>query len=67
MGADEYGYVAPDPLGSLNNGVDRLIGRDVNLRFQPYLYVPRNDAWSPLAPQNLGTEPVYGIEFHIEW
>lgn len=64
---DKWIWVLTDPLGSLNNGVDRLIGRDVNLRFQPYLYVPRNDAWSPLAPQNLGTEPVYGIEFHIEW
>jgi hypothetical protein len=64
---DKWIWVLTDPLGSMNNAVDRMIGRDVNLQFQPYVYVPRNDAWSPLAPQNLQSEPVYGIQFRIEW
>ena len=64
---DKWIWVLTDPLGSMNNAVDRMIGRDVNLQFRPYRYVPRKDAWSPKAPQNLETEPVYGIQFHIEW
>jgi hypothetical protein len=64
---DKWIWVLTDPFGSLNNGVDRLFGRDVNLQFQPYLYLPRNDAWSALAPQNLESEPVYGIQFLVRW
>ena len=64
---DKWIWVLTDPLGSMNNAVDRMIGRDVNLQFRPYRYVPRNGARSPLALQNLESEPVYGIQFHIEW
>lgn len=64
---DKWIWVLTDPLGSANNAVDRMIGRDINLQFRPYRYVPRNNAWSPMAPRNLEAEPVYGIQFHIEW
>lgn len=64
---DKWIWVLTDPLGAANNAVDRMIGRDVNVQLRPYRYVPRNDAWSPRAPGNLENEPVYGIQFHIEW
>ena len=64
---DKWIWVLTDPLGSANNAVDRMFGRDVHLQFRPYRYLPRNDAWSPMAPQNLETEPVYGIQFHLQW
>jgi hypothetical protein len=64
---DKWIWVLTDPLGAANNAIDRMIGRDVSLQFRPYRYVPRNEAWSSLAPQNLESEPVYGIQFNIQW
>jgi len=64
---DKWVWVLTDPLGSLNNGIDKLFGRDVHAQFRPYRYVPRDDSYSALAPRNLDNEPVYGIELHIEW
>ena len=64
---DKWIWVLTDPLGEANNALDRAFGRDVNVQLRPYMYVSQNDALSSLAPQHLQTEPVYGIQFHIEW
>jgi hypothetical protein len=64
---DKWLWVLTDPLGALNNQIDRLTGRNVHLQLRPYRYVPRYGNLSTVAPITLSNEPVYGIGFHIEW
>ena len=54
---DKWLWVLTDPLGALNEQFDKLTGRDATLRVRPYR----------AAPLNWDTEPVYGLEFRLEW
>ena len=54
---DKWLWVLTDPLGALNEQFDKLTGSDATLQVRPYR----------AAPLNWDTEPVYGLEFRLEW
>jgi hypothetical protein len=64
---DKWVWTLTDPLGALNRQVDKFTGRNVRVQVLPYRYVPRRDDYPSLAPVNLDTEPVYGIQVQVEW
>jgi hypothetical protein len=64
---DKWIWTLTDPLGALNRQVDKFTGRNVSVQVLPYRYVPRRDDYPALAPVNLESETVYGIQIHVEW
>lgn len=64
---DKWLWVLTDPLGSLNQRVDRMLGRESRLQLRPYRYV------SPCIPgaradwNRFNEETVYGLEFRLQW
>ena len=64
---DKWIWVLTDPLGAMNNGVDRVIGRKDALQIRPYRYVPRRRFEESFGFRTWDTEPVYGIEFRFEF
>jgi hypothetical protein len=64
---DRWVWVLTDPLGSLNQQVDKLFGRETSLQLRPY----RQVAWQPHGVQREGRalekDVVYGLEFSLQW
>ena len=64
---DRWLWVLTDPLGALNQKVDRLTGRNVVAQIRPYYIAPRKSAVLRHGAPYPDPEPVYGIELRIQW
>lgn len=64
---DKWLWVMTDPLGSLNEQVDKLVGHKTSLQIRPYRYVRRPHAATPFEPVVQDGDTVYGLEFRLEW
>lgn len=62
---DQWIWVATDPLGSLNQLVDRMLGRETRLEIQPYRNALSDRRTPPVDPSLRG--PVYGLQVTIRW
>jgi len=64
---DKWLWVLTDPLGSLNQQVDKLFGRETELEARLYSVVRSRDpnAFFKSAPWD--DDRVYGIEFRLRW
>lgn len=64
---DKWVWVLTDPLGSLNNSIDRMFGRETHLQIQPYSYVLRRDDGKQFESPAWNEETVIGLEFRLQW
>ena len=64
---DKWLWVLTDPLGSLNQQVDRLTGRKVKAQVRPYFVPAQRFEMVRHGALEVGSEPVYGIELRIRW
>lgn len=64
---DKWLWVLTDPLGALNQQVDKLIGRETSLQLRPYRYTTRRNPAMPFEPVVPEDDIVYGLEFRLEW
>jgi len=62
---DRWLWVATDPLGSLNQLADRMLGRETRLEIQPYRYA-RHAKTAGLFDPTV-TDSVYGLQLTIRW
>lgn len=67
MTRDKWIWVLTDPLGSLNQGVDKMFGRETSLQVRPFSYaIPRDQSMQP-GPIVRESEIVYGLSFQLQW
>jgi len=68
-GWDKFVLVATDPLGALNNGVDRLLGRDVEVSIVPYhrRQQASGEAWQQSDAYRGAAVDEYGLQFSLRW
>lgn len=64
---DKWLWVLTDPLGSLNQQVDTLFGRETRLQIRPYSYVVSHDHAMLSGPVVPKADIVYGLEFRLQW
>lgn len=66
--ADKWLWVLTDPLGSINQQLDRLFNRDTTLHVRPFVSEIRHrEPGAPASGPSFETEPVVGIWFHVSW
>ena len=64
---DKWLWVFTDPLGSLNQSVDKMFGRETRIQVRPFSYsIPRDHTMRP-GPIARETEIVYGLSFQLQW
>lgn len=64
---DKWLWVLTDPLGSLNQQLDKLFGRETQLQIRPISYALRRDDGMPFEPIGRGDDAVYGVEIRLHW
>lgn len=65
---DKWLWVMTDPLGSLNNLADRMVGRETRLLVQPYRDSFRDPYYLPPFPAASNeSDPVYGLQITLQW
>lgn len=64
---DKWLWVLTDPLGSLNAQFDKLTGRNAMLQVRPYRHRPRLQSRGPFETRAWDSQPVYGLEFRLQW
>ena len=65
--ADKWIWVLTDPLGSINQQLDRLFNRDTTVHIQPFVSEIRHRKPGAPAGPSFETERVVGIWFHVSW
>lgn len=66
---DKWIWVLTDPLGSLNQGLDRMFGWDTEVQLRPFRQVTRHDPFAIPGPGGKAAyqDRVYGFEIQIRW
>jgi hypothetical protein len=65
--SDKWVWVLTDPLGSLNRQMDKLLGYDAELSFQPY-FATRAPVENPFArPFEQDGDTVVGLNLRVNW
>ena len=65
--ADKWIWVLTDPLGSINQQLDRLFNRDTTLYVRPFVSKIRHKEPGAPAGPPFETERVFGVWFHVSW
>ena len=64
---DKWLWVMTDPLGSLNEQVNELVGHKASLQIRPYRHARRSYGATPFESVARDEDTVYGLEFRLEW
>ncbi|NNF40684.1 MAG: DUF3943 domain-containing protein [Woeseiaceae bacterium] len=64
---DKWAWVLTDPLGSLNNQVDKMFGRETHLQLLPYRQVARRHHQWPGNVTTTDKDVVYGVGFSLQF
>ncbi len=64
---DKWLWTLTDPLGSLNQLVDRMLGRETTLQIQPYHQLLKDPYARPVHPARSGGDAVVGVQVTIRW
>jgi len=65
--SDKWLSFVTDPLGSINQQLDELVGVDATVEIRPFLSEIRRRE-DPAAGSNVSeTERIFGLQFHVEW
>lgn len=64
---DKWLWALTDPLGSLNDLVDRMVGRETELRIQPYRHSLHDPFARPVGPTLDDGDLVSGLQVTIQW
>jgi len=62
---DKWVWALTDPLGSLNQLVDRTIGRETELHVQPYRNALEGTFAQPFEPTPVAKQAVYGLQVTV--
>jgi Domain of unknown function (DUF3943) len=64
--SDKLLWIVTDPLGSINQQLDKLVGEDATFEIRPFLSEIRRQ--DPAAGSDVfETERIFGLQFHVEW
>ena len=64
---EKWLWTLTDPLGSLNQLVDRMLGRETTLQIQPYHQLLKDPYTRPIHPARSGGDAVAGVQVTIRW